>query len=354
MVCSTREKIRVVPITQNPEPQKPEIEILKIPKPNKLKVGEELTITIRIENLGRVEARNIIVEDQMMENVPTIGETRREFPSLGRGEKLEFSYSYKPEKIGRYTLPPAKVVYSYANNITVEAESIAPLVEILPKPGEEPPTEPVTTGEELSGVEAMNMVLRAETALQRAEQLHKKLVEEGVVVPTAVAILLDSAHQNLGLAKQLHSKGEYEQTIVMSTLSEDSANQAYQTLLEISKSLEEERRTAKILEQARKSLDAAARIAGNSEENPGLAATLEEAREKLWAAEESYKAGKYSEAGKLAGETIKLSQQLMRQQAEKKCGGKQDADTPGFPIAILGFLLLILAKIFAGKKGGEA
>ncbi len=122
------------------------IKLTKTVSPWSIKQGQETTVSVTVENVGKTTIKDIEVKDSLSDDFEFVtGKTSAKYDEIKPGESRTFQYKIKSKEAGKFQLPKATALYADAQGNYHEIESGIPMVEVIASLVEETPVSEVTT-----------------------------------------------------------------------------------------------------------------------------------------------------------------------------------------------------------------
>lgn len=121
----------------------PHISVSKSVSQGSITVGESITVTLRLENIGDGKAVNLRLQDSIPEGLELgSGKTTLSEELVGVGSVRELSYTVKALKAGTYELPSVEIEYKDEFGDSYKVVSSSPAIKVSTKEGTVPTPAP--------------------------------------------------------------------------------------------------------------------------------------------------------------------------------------------------------------------
>ena len=121
------------------------IKLTKTVSPWSIKQGQETTVSVTVENVGKTTIKDIEVKDSLSDDFEFVtGKTSAKYDEIKPGESRTFQYKIKSKEAGKFQLPKATALYADAQGNYHEIESDIPMVKVVASLVEETPVSEVT------------------------------------------------------------------------------------------------------------------------------------------------------------------------------------------------------------------
>jgi|GEM_PF-6634570 uncharacterized repeat protein (TIGR01451 family) len=120
--------------------------LTKTVSPWSIKQGQETTVSVTVENIGKTTIKDIEVKDFLSDDFDFItGQKSAKYDEIKPGESRTFQYIIKSKQAGKFNLPKATALYADASGNYHKFESGIPQVEVIASLVEETPASAVAT-----------------------------------------------------------------------------------------------------------------------------------------------------------------------------------------------------------------